>query len=155
MKALEVFINGHRVCLAGVGDDGVLNAIVNSIGNPKREDDIFLSVGGLDCVTDEHLRWESPSIGVGAEVLVRVIEAAEVDPPSERIRSTEMWPCAASATSSSSWRRVRFILASTLPTCPITSSRYESTLPARRTRLNPGVPSPSISRSRASSSGAR
>ena len=86
MKALEVFINGHRVCLAGVGDDGVLNAIVNSIGNPKREDDIFLSVGGLDCVTDEHLRWESPSIGVGAEVLVRVIEAAEVDPPSERIR---------------------------------------------------------------------
>ena len=86
MKALEVFINGHRVCLAGVGDDGVLNAIVNWVGGPDRDQDFFLQVGGLDSRADEHLRWEVPSIGVGAEVLVRVVEAATVDPPSERIR---------------------------------------------------------------------
>jgi hypothetical protein len=87
MKALEVFINGHRLCLAGVGDDGVLNAIVNWVGRPGQEDDIFLSVGALDCTADEHLRWSTPSIGVGAEVLVRVVAAAAVDPPDERHRS--------------------------------------------------------------------
>ena len=59
MKALEVFINGHRVCLAGVGDDGVLNAIVNWVGGPDRDQDFFLQVGGLDSRADEHLRWEA------------------------------------------------------------------------------------------------
>jgi hypothetical protein len=86
MKALEVFINGHHLCVAGVGDDGVLSAIVNWVGGPDKEENFFLQIGGLDSRADEHLRWESPSIGVGAEVLVRVVEAATVDPPRERIR---------------------------------------------------------------------
>jgi hypothetical protein len=87
MKAFEVFINGHRLCLAGVGDDGVLHAIVNWVGGPDRED-ISLSIGGLDSVTDEHLRWKAPTIGVGTEVLVRVVETTSVDPPNERVRSS-------------------------------------------------------------------
>lgn len=87
MKALEVFINGHRICLAGVGDDGVVNAIVNWVGGPEREEDLFLSIGGLDCTTDEYLRWSTPSIGVGTEVLVRLVEAAAVDPADQRHRS--------------------------------------------------------------------
>jgi hypothetical protein len=86
MKALEVFVNGLRVSLAGVGDDGVLNAIVSWVGHSGRDDDLFLQIGGLDSQTNEHLHWKAPSIGVGAEVLVRVIEAVTVDPPSERIR---------------------------------------------------------------------
>jgi hypothetical protein len=48
MKAFEVFINGHRLCLAGVGDNGVLSAIVNWVGGPARDEHIFLSLGGLD-----------------------------------------------------------------------------------------------------------
>lgn len=88
MKALEVFISGHRLCLAGVGDNGVLNAIVSWVGSPGRgDDDIFLSVGGLDSVSREHRRWNVPSIGVGSEILVRVVEATSVDPPDKRIRA--------------------------------------------------------------------
>jgi hypothetical protein len=87
MKALDVSINGHRLCLAGVGDDGVLHAIVNWVGGPGREEEISLSVGGLDCATDEHLRWKVPTIGLGAEVLVRILETNSVDPPNERVRS--------------------------------------------------------------------
>jgi hypothetical protein len=86
MKAVEVFINDHRVCLAGVGDDGVLNTMVNWVGGPGRGDDCLLSIGGLDCRTDEHLRWNVPSIGVGAEVLVRLLETSIIDPPDERER---------------------------------------------------------------------
>src|SRR2546425_870040 len=41
MKALEVLINGQRVCLAGVGN-GVVCATVDSVGGPDREDDLFL-----------------------------------------------------------------------------------------------------------------
>ena len=86
MKALEVSIHGHRVCLAGVGDDGVLHAVVNLVFGPGREEDCFLQVGGLDFKADEHLRWECPSIGVGAEVLMRVVEAEAVDAPNEHVR---------------------------------------------------------------------
>jgi hypothetical protein len=87
MKAFEVYINGHRLCLAGVGDNGVLHAIVNWVGGASREENIWLSIGGLDCTTDEHLRWRAPSIGVGAEILVRVVEAPVVDQPDEREHS--------------------------------------------------------------------
>ena len=86
MKAPEVFINGHRLCLAGVGDAGVVSAIVNWVGDPDKEEHFSLQIGGLDSRADEHLRWESPSISAGAEVLVRVVEAAAVDPPDVRIR---------------------------------------------------------------------
>lgn len=88
MKAFEVSINGHRVCLAGVGDAGVLHAIVGWVGGfgPDPNEDLSLSVCGLEKLSDEHLRWHAPSLGVGAEVLVRVVEAAAVDPPDERFR---------------------------------------------------------------------
>lgn len=85
MKAFEVFINGHRVCLAGIGD-GVLSAIVNGIGSPDQDEEFHLHVGGLDRQTDEHLHWDAPSIGVGAEVLIRVVETQTVEPPSGRTR---------------------------------------------------------------------
>ena len=85
MKALEVLINGHRVCLAGVGN-GVMCATVDWGGDPDREDDLFLHIGGFERASDENVFWNSPSIGVGAEVLVRVIEASAVDPPDRRVR---------------------------------------------------------------------
>ena len=86
MIAFEVFINGHRICLAGVGNDGVLNAIVNWVGRPNSDEEIYLHVGGLDCITDEHVRWNVPSIGVGAEILVKVVEADSAEPPDQRYR---------------------------------------------------------------------
>lgn len=79
-------MNGDRLCLAGVAD-GVLSVIINCVGDPERGRHFFLRVGGLDCASDEHVRWLVPGIGVGAEVLVRVVEADAVDPPGERQRA--------------------------------------------------------------------
>jgi hypothetical protein len=84
MTALEVFVNGHRVCLVGVGNDGVLGADVSWTGGPETEDFIHLFVGGL--ADGEHVNWTVPPIGVGSEVLIRVVEAQTVDPPSKRER---------------------------------------------------------------------
>ena len=103
MKALEVFINGQRVCLAGVGDNGVLHTIVNWVGRPERSDEVdreartnedeeddweqeevFLSIGGLNSETREHYRWNTPTINVGDEVQIKIREAENVDPPNEK-----------------------------------------------------------------------
>jgi hypothetical protein len=84
MKAFEVLINGHHVCLAGIGGDGVLTAIVNWVGDRSNRENMFLSVGGLDGTTDEYTDWAVPTIGVGAEITIRVVEATTVDPPTAR-----------------------------------------------------------------------
>lgn len=87
MKALEVFVNGQRLCLAGVGSEGVLTATVDWAGRAGRED-VFMHVGGLDGVTDESLEWAVPRIDVGTEITIRVVEVASVDPPSKRTPPT-------------------------------------------------------------------
>lgn len=84
MHAFEVYRNGKRLCVAGIGEDGVLNTIVNHvIGNGRNE--LFMSVGGLDCTTDEHLRWkENFHLKVGDEIRIKIIEAKSVDRPRKR-----------------------------------------------------------------------
>ena len=99
MLALEVSLNGKRVCVAGAEDLCVLNAIVTAAGKlgkktvPARPDDtmgeVFFSVGGLtrrgDSNTDVHVRWKSNvPIRVGDVVEVKVLEADEADRASSR-----------------------------------------------------------------------
>ncbi len=84
MKAHQVLINGRPLCTSGIGDDGVLSTIVNWCGSAGRGDDFRLSVGGLDSAAGEHLHWESPELGVGDEVTIRLVEADAVDPPAHR-----------------------------------------------------------------------
>jgi hypothetical protein len=73
MIALEVSLNGKRVCLAGADDLAVLSAHVTACGKlgsktiPARPDDItgevHYSVGGLtarpDPKKDVHMNWKS------------------------------------------------------------------------------------------------
>lgn len=77
MIAFEISVNGEKLCTAGIGDKGVLSAIING---PKRPN---LSVGGL--ANDEHLHWLEREAGfglkVGDEVTVRIVEADCVDEP--------------------------------------------------------------------------
>jgi hypothetical protein len=77
MICFEVILNGRRLCTAGAGDDGVLTATVTSVGK-RRE--LELAIGGL--VADAHLKWPSPSsLAVGDEIIVRVVETGQPDPP--------------------------------------------------------------------------
>jgi hypothetical protein len=80
MRALEVLVNGRRVCLAGIGPKGIVSAIVDRLSG-GHEERISLSVFGA--VGTRHRRWATPAIGVGDEVLIRVLDAPEVDPPTQ------------------------------------------------------------------------
>lgn len=83
MKAFEVFVNGHFVCRAGL-NDGVLTAIVHWIGGADAPEDTFLSVGGLDSQANQYVDWSVPTIGVGTEITVRIVDAEQVDTPAKR-----------------------------------------------------------------------
>jgi hypothetical protein len=97
MRALEVHLNGKRLCTAGIGDAGVLTAIVRSDLRPpqvsakksslRANEHIGLDVGGLNTSTWEHIRWKTPRLRGGDEILIRIIEANVVDKPSSRERA--------------------------------------------------------------------
>jgi len=79
MKALEVSVNGRRVCVAGVRS-GVLAAHVTRTFGEQAEF-IHFGVGGLE--DDREVRWAVPKIGVGDEVTIRVVDVPTADPPTE------------------------------------------------------------------------
>jgi hypothetical protein len=79
MKALSIKVNGHRHCLAGLPNGGVA-AYVSWTGQ-QDGGPFFLSVIGLDDATNEQAVWAAVDIHVGDEVTIRVIDAADVDPP--------------------------------------------------------------------------
>jgi len=94
MIALEVSLNGKRVCIAGAEDLGVLSTHVAACGKlgkkavPARSDDftgeIHYSVGGLtrrkDSAKDVHLSWKSVTpLKVGDVIQVRILETDKAD----------------------------------------------------------------------------
>ena len=84
MRAFDVYVNGKQLCVAGIGKNGVLNAVLNHITGRGR-DEIHLRVGGLDSTTEEHVNWTSfVQLAVGDEVLIKIIETDAVDKPQER-----------------------------------------------------------------------
>src|SRR5260221_8434488 len=77
MIGFEVLLNGTRLCTAAAGDDGVLTAIVTSVGK-RRE--LTLTIGGL--VEDAHLNWPvRKNLAIGDEVTVRVVQTDHPDTP--------------------------------------------------------------------------
>jgi hypothetical protein len=89
MVCFDVRVNGQRLALAGVGNDGVLHAIVGWVhpeGRSLEEPaDLDLSVGGL--LDEAHLRWvEDRPLQVGDRVEVLVVEAEAPDEPTREAR---------------------------------------------------------------------
>ena len=85
MIAFVVSLNGVLVGTVGIGDSGVLGAHVSWSGRPGDAGDLWLSFGGLDSRSDEHIRWpDPPDIKVGDTVTIQVIETDAVDPSTER-----------------------------------------------------------------------
>ncbi len=77
MRALSVSLNEKQLCVAGVGDRGVLSAIVNWVAGDRGED-LFLQVGGL--ANGEYSNWvKQKPLQVGDEVRVRIIETESSD----------------------------------------------------------------------------
>lgn len=87
VKAFVVRVNGKRLCVAGVGPNGVLTAIVHWVGGGPRRDaesDFGFHVGGLDSRTGEHLDYTTPRLRVGDKVSIEIVETEVVDPEAER-----------------------------------------------------------------------
>jgi hypothetical protein len=99
MVCLEVSVNGRRVCRAGVGARGFLHANLafrtggkdsELKGRTRRRLDV--SVGGMVYGAKnvhQSLGWPRQLLKIDDDVRVRVVRAAEADPPSER---TEVGP---------------------------------------------------------------
>jgi len=87
MAAFEVHLNGKKLCIAGIGDDGVLVAIVSYVVRSSRKEELSLSVSGLVSPAQEHVRWRDDlELEVGDEVLLRIVESERVDRPRKRTR---------------------------------------------------------------------
>jgi hypothetical protein len=85
MRAFKVSLNGTNLFVAGVGDTGVLSAIVNWVANDQAED-LFLQVGGL--ANQQNIDWTGVKrLRVGDEIRVRIVEASSVDKPIRRRRT--------------------------------------------------------------------
>jgi hypothetical protein len=99
LLALEIFVNGRKVSLAGAEDISVLTGIVNAVGKLGKKTskgkethakgyDLWLTVGGLtdraDGTPNEHLRWVGhKKLKIGDRVEIRVRKATTADSPIE------------------------------------------------------------------------
>jgi hypothetical protein len=84
MRAFNISLNRKKLCLAGVGERGVLSAIVNWVAGDHGAD-LFMHVGGL--ANEEHIDWvKQKSLQVGDEIRVKIVEARSVDKPVRKRR---------------------------------------------------------------------
>ena len=100
MLVFDVFLNGRKLCRAGVGQGGVLTAFVtwaaSQRGTPRRvrgsrpyRTKPVLQVGGL--ADDTHRNWCRRMLATGDRVTIRVASADAFDPPaSEEPRDPEL-----------------------------------------------------------------
>jgi hypothetical protein len=87
MRAFDVYLNQKKLCRAGVGDDGVLSAIVNWVTGRDRGD-LFPEVGGLISPQKQHVHWvRQKPLRVGDRIQVRIIETTLVDKPVKQPRT--------------------------------------------------------------------
>ena len=89
MRAFEFHVNGNKVCSAGLGDDGVLTAILSSVTIKGTESHLELYVGGLVSTTGEHLTWVKQNLHLDDELRVKVVEISSPDHPVSRERTDQ------------------------------------------------------------------
>jgi hypothetical protein len=85
MRAFEVHLNGKRLCVAGVGEHGVLCTCVTYVKGPNGAD-LDLTVSGLFTPIDEHAIWINRRLKARDKVVVKIIEAESVDKPRKQYR---------------------------------------------------------------------
>lgn len=78
MICFEIWVNGEKICLAGVDESDVLCAIIDGARKQRKSN---LHVGGL--VGDEHVRWTEREhiLEVGDEVTIKIVESDTADEP--------------------------------------------------------------------------
>lgn len=84
MLSFRVSLNDRKLCLAGVGERGVLSAIVSWAAGDQGTD-LFLNVAGL--ATEELIDWiVHQQVQVGDEIRIQICDANSVDDPIRKRR---------------------------------------------------------------------
>jgi hypothetical protein len=76
MRAYEVFLNGKRLCVAGIGGDGYISAYITYRSEP---DGTWIDVMGLKNRKELYVRWTRTNLRVGDEVLLKIVNRKSVD----------------------------------------------------------------------------
>jgi hypothetical protein len=89
MIAFEIYLNGQKLCRAGISDSGVLSAIVNwsvaTMASGTRNEGLFLNLGGLVNPEGKHVSWiNQKPLAVGDRIQVSIVEADSVDEHQKR-----------------------------------------------------------------------
>ncbi len=84
----EIKVNGERVCVSGLEDDGVLTAIVNFVKHADEEGQYDLSTSALGRFLPSHdhphhANWPIPEVTIGDEITIRILPDGEFDPPQD------------------------------------------------------------------------
>ncbi|HEY4415381.1 MAG TPA: hypothetical protein VGO57_06785 [Verrucomicrobiae bacterium] len=81
MRALEILLNGKRLCVAAPGGDGVVisNVVLCSPLEKSGVGSVHFRVGGV-CV-EQHLEWVRQSLALGDTVEIRIVETTQPDSP--------------------------------------------------------------------------
>ena len=82
MRGMEVYINGDKLCTAGIDSGAALSATVDVAGMNTGYD-MTLRVGGLE--NDEFVIWSDRELRVGDEINIRIVDTETVDRPERRI----------------------------------------------------------------------
>jgi hypothetical protein len=81
MRALEIYLNGKQLCVAGYGDDLSLSAVVGFVDDHPCE----LMVGASVGPDGDFAKWLSRDVNVGDEITIKVVVTEQADSP-ESIR---------------------------------------------------------------------
>jgi hypothetical protein len=76
MRAYEVFLNGKRLAIAGIGKHGYLSATINYISESGGTD---LDIMGLITSKKLYVRWIRRPLRTGDEIRINIVDRKAVD----------------------------------------------------------------------------
>ena len=83
MRAFEIYLNGRKLCTAGLGEAGVVTSAITWVRgpNPKEPEGMDFRVGGLVSRTNTFIDWMHRRLREGDEVRVLVCQKTKVSKP--------------------------------------------------------------------------
>ena len=97
MKCFDLYINGEKICRAGMEELGVMSCIIGFAKESEHypEDELAVSLGGLyvnPAGDSVHPRWiERTNLNVGDEIKIRIVESEDSDLPVKEFTETAEW----------------------------------------------------------------